>query len=279
MRCLLTLALHGEKLRIKRVTTRSLLTDCRTFLSRDPITNVLTLGDLYPPLIRVSDLYCAVEDKMVIGVCSVYRALSLPSLAFAAPLEETKRTLIQNALCLIQDNFIALCPPDEASLLEEHSTLLGSFREDHMVTHSPKTVYNERFKARRVKKNELKLLDKFYAEHQAFAWNPIQFETGPYYCIKHNDTIVSAAGVHILTPQISQLGNIITDQAYRNRGYATACTSALATNLASKGRIVGLFVRVENASAINVYEKLGFRKARDMLFLTLRKNAPGCHLP
>jgi predicted GNAT family acetyltransferase len=90
--------------------------------------------------------------------------------------------------------------------------------------------------------------------------------------VKQDHKIVSAAGVHVVTPQTAQLGNIITDEAYRNRDYATACTSALANRLSASGRVISLFVRTDNAPAIRMYEKLGFRKKREIAFLFLRKN-------
>jgi predicted GNAT family acetyltransferase len=141
-----------------------------------------------------------------------------------------------------------------------------------MITDSPKHFEFENVSAERVKKRELELLNRFYVEHHAEAWAPIQFEAGPYYCVKEEGKIVSAAGVHIVTPQIAQLGNIITDEAYRNQGFATQCTYSLAADLASKGRIISLFVRTDNASAIHMYEKLGFSKKRDISFLMMQKN-------
>lgn len=72
--------------------------------------------------------------------------------------------------------------------------------------------------------------------------------------MKKNDRIVSAAGVHLVTPQIAQLGNIVTDEDRRNRGFATAYTSTLAKDPASKKRIISLFVKTDNESAIHIYE-------------------------
>ncbi len=125
----------------------------------------------------------------------------------------------------------------------------------------------------RVRKCDLEMLDRFYADHHSEAWAPIQFEAGPYYCIKQDAKIVSAAGVHLVAPQIAQLGNIVTDEAYRNRGFASACTSTLATALASEDRILSLFVKADNFPAIHMYEALGFTKKRDIVFLVMRKHS------
>lgn len=258
---------------IKRVTSKDLVTICRRFLAKDPVTNVLPLGDLYSPLFSVSNVYCAMKSNTVVGVCSVYRAYSTPSLVLSAATTEIKQALIKKALTEVLAEFISLCPPEDVDLFKEHAVITHSRSEQQMVTTSSKRVEHGNIKATRVRRSELEPLNRFYVEHNAEAWTLIQFKTGPYYCVKHKDKIVSAAGVHIVTPQIAQLGNIITDEAYRNRGFGTACTSALTAVLASKGRIVSLFVRVDNAPAIRMYEKLGFTRKRDIAFLILRKKA------
>jgi RimJ/RimL family protein N-acetyltransferase len=258
-------------LQIRKVVSTSLQRASRRFALRDPIANVLVLGDLYSPLCRVSDIYCAVENHRIEGVCSVYHAFSTPSVVFSNATPGTKQALLRQALNEVSADFISLCHPDDVNLFKEHATILHNHSEQQMVANPPRQI-KSKVEAVKVRKDELELLNSFYVEHHAEAWTPIQFETGPYYCIKHGDRIVSAAGVHIVTPQIAQLGNIVTDEAYRNRGFATACTSALAADLASKGRIISLFVRADNAAAIYIYKKLEFCEKREIVFLVMRKN-------
>jgi ribosomal protein S18 acetylase RimI-like enzyme len=258
---------------ITKVSSESLLLACRRLLAKDPVFNVLPLGDLYSPLLKVSSIYSAVETNRVIGVASVYRAFSTPSLVLSTAPTSIKQALITESLKEIPSNFISLCSPDEISLFKNYAAILRSHPEQQMIANPPKPIEHSNAKVSKVSKDEFELLNRFYLEHHSEAWTPIQFKTGPYYYIKQDIKIVSAAGVHIVTPQIAHLGNIITDEAYRNRGYSTACTSTLATDLASKGRIISLFVRVENAPAIHMYEKLGFHKTRDIAFLIMRKNA------
>jgi ribosomal protein S18 acetylase RimI-like enzyme len=241
-------------------------------LAQDPIANVLPLGDLYSPLFQVSDVYSAIKSDQVVGVCATYRAFPMPSIVLGTATPEVKQALVKKALSEISNEFISLCQPTDVDLFKEYSTTLHSHLEQQMIADPPKKFACGAIKVEKVNKNDLESLNKFYADHSAEAWVPIQFRAGPYYCVKHQGKIVSAAGVHLVTPQIAQLGNIITDEAYRNRGFATACTSNLAANLASKGRIISLFVRKDNASAIHIYEKMGFYKAREIVFIVMRKN-------
>lgn len=258
---------------IRKVTSTSLLRACRIFLAQDPIANVLPLGDLYSPLLQISDVYSAVKSNQVVGVCAIYRAFSTPSMVLGTATPEVKHALVQKALSEISDEFISLCPPNDVDLFKEYSTILHFHSEQQMIADPPKKIDCSYINVEKVSRKELKLLNKFYVDHHAMAWVPIQLEAGPYYCVKHDGKIVSAAGVHLVAPQIAQLGNIVTDEAYRNRGFATACTNALATDLASKGRIISLFVRTDNAPAIHIYERLGFYKKREIAFLVMPKNA------
>lgn len=259
-------------LETKKVVSSSLLKACRRFLAQDPVVNILPLGDLYMPLLRVSDIYCANERGKVLGVCSVYHAFSLPSIVCEAFTPEAKRILIREAMSQILGKFLSVCSPSDIALFSEYSAVLRIHHEQQMITDSPKHFEFGNMNAEKVKKSEMELLNKFYVEHHSEAWTPIQFKTGPYYCVKQEGKIVSAAGVHIVTTQIAQLGNIITDEAYRNQGFATRCTYSLTADLASKGRIISLFVRTDNVAAIHMYEKLGFSKKRDISFLMMQKN-------
>lgn len=262
----------GEELHVRRVISASLVRTCRRFLAQNPIVNVLPLGDLYSPLLQVSDVYSAIKSSRVVGVCAIYRAFSTPSIVFGTATPEIKQVLLEKALTEISDEFISLCLPSDVDLFKEYSTILHYHPEQQMVANPPKKIEHSDIKVEKVSKKELELLNRFYIKHRAEAWVPIQFKAGPYYCVKHDDKIVSAAGIHLVTPQITQLGNIITDEAYRNQGFATVCTNVLVADLASRGRIISLFVRTDNAPAIHLYEKLGFYKTRDITFLVMQKN-------
>jgi ribosomal protein S18 acetylase RimI-like enzyme len=202
---------------------------------------------------------------------SIYHALSKPSVILSTSTTEIKNALLETTLREVSDEFISLCQPDEIKIFKNYSTILQVHLEQQMVANPPKQIRIDGVKVTRVNKKELVNLDKFYREHQSEAWTQLQFKVGPFYCVKQDGKIVSAAGTHIRTPQIAHLGSIVTDEAYRNRGFATACTSILATNLSSKGRIISLFVRTENKPAIHIYEKLGFKTTREIAFITAQK--------
>jgi ribosomal protein S18 acetylase RimI-like enzyme len=259
--------------RIEKVTEKYLLHACRKYLSTDPLSNVLPLGDLYAPLFDVSEVYAAVENGRIAGVSSVFHAFSLPTISIGVAPEQVRKALLEKALGTISRDFVTLISLDETSLYKERAKVLQSFTEHQMVLTKPQSLEASDSPAHKATKKDLEALNGFYVEHESEAWNPIQFRVGPYYIVKEGDEIVSAAGVHILTPQIAQLGNVMTDQAHRRKGYSKACTTALVRDVSSKNRIVSLFVRTDNAPAIRMYEQIGFEKHKIIEFLIMRKKS------
>lgn len=72
-----------------------------------------------------------------------------------------------------------------------------------MIANPPKPIGTENVKVMRVKTGELMNLDKFYREHHTESWTQLQFDVGPFYCVKQDGKIVSAAGTHIKTSPYS----------------------------------------------------------------------------
>ena len=107
------------------------------------------------------------------------------------------------------------------------------------------------------------LIMELYQHYYADNWfEPAQLDSGHYCGIIEDGQLISAAGVHAVSPKgrLAVLGNIVTHPAHRGQGLSTACTSHLCTRLFGEGiEVLALNVRRQNRSAFRVYEKLGFR--------------------
>src|SRR5438552_19051424 len=81
-----------------------------------------------------------------------------------------------------------------------------------------------------------------------------------YFGIYQGGALVSAAGTHVRSEgaSIAAVGNVLTRLAYRGRGMATSCTSAVTEAALEQHRDVVLNVRHDNVPAIAVYERLGY---------------------
>ena len=73
---------------------------------------------------------------------------------------------------------------------------------------------------------------------------------------------VSKAGTNARGFAVDQIGGLFTEPARRRRGYGGAVLTALLRELFAAGRSAALFVKPNNATAIRLYENLGFA-ARD----------------
>lgn len=90
-----------------------------------------------------------------------------------------------------------------------------------------------------------------------------QVDDGAFFGVRDAATgdLVAAGGTHLLseTQSVAAIGNVYTARSHRGRGLARAVTSAIADHLLRSGfRTIALNVKRQNASAIRIYEQLGF---------------------
>jgi GNAT superfamily N-acetyltransferase len=93
------------------------------------------------------------------------------------------------------------------------------------------------------------------------AWLPSStIAEGVYYGIRVNGKLVSAAGTHVIsrTARLAVVGNVLTHDDHRGRGYAQAVTSAVTAELLRYCDQVVLNVRSDNPPALNAYRRLGY---------------------
>lgn len=82
-----------------------------------------------------------------------------------------------------------------------------------------------------------------------------------YYGVYAGRSLVAAAGTHVRSTElgIAAVGNVLTRLAYRGRGLATTCTSAVTEAAFEQHSDVVLNVRHDNGPAVAVYTRLGYR--------------------
>ena len=91
----------------------------------------------------------------------------------------------------------------------------------------------------------------------------------PIYGAFKDEVMVSYAGSFIQMPQIWMIGGVYTDPKYRNKGYALLATSAVTKEALERAEMAALFVRSDNHPAISVYEKIGYRKIGEKLWVDM----------
>ena len=88
---------------------------------------------------------------------------------------------------------------------------------------------------------------------------PAMLTHGVFFGMFEDDEIVAAAGTHLVAPDegAAAIGNVYVRRDRRNRGLGKVVTAAVLNELRGV-ETIGLNVRADNASAIRVYESLGF---------------------
>jgi len=95
------------------------------------------------------------------------------------------------------------------------------------------------------------------------AWlPPSAVAEGVYYGIRVGGRLVSAAGTHVVSPEarLGVVGNVMTHTDFRGRGYATAVTGAVTSDLLRFCEQVVLNVRSDNPPALQAYRTLGYQE-------------------
>jgi len=94
------------------------------------------------------------------------------------------------------------------------------------------------------------------------SWLPASaIADGLYYGVRVGGRLVSAAGTHVISAsaRLAVVGNVMTHTDYRGRGYATAVTGAVTSELLRFCDQVVLNVRADNPPALAAYRRLGYQ--------------------
>src|SRR5919198_908829 len=162
---------------------------------------------------------------------------------------------------------IVAAPPEHRPAIEEVYRLERVDRMLRMVADAASFRPMPTHGAVRLRAAHLDAVIDLYGLASRSYFTPRRMERELYYGIFENDALISAAGTHVRSAEfgLAAIGNVITRTAYRNRGYATACTAAVAAACLAEHRDVVLNVRDDNDPAIAVYRRLGFRLHRPFI--------------
>jgi predicted GNAT family acetyltransferase len=89
---------------------------------------------------------------------------------------------------------------------------------------------------------------------------------GLYLGIRHEGRLVAMAGQRLRPPGWTEISAVCTYEDFRGRGLATRLIHAVAHDIRERGETPFLHTGAENTSAIRLYETLGFRLRRTLVF-------------
>lgn len=91
-------------------------------------------------------------------------------------------------------------------------------------------------------------------------------EMGRYVGVRDGDALVAMAGERLRPPGATEISAVCTAPEARGRGLAAALVTDAAHAIAARGEQPFLHVAASNVGAIALYERLGFRVRRAVVF-------------
>lgn len=251
---------------IQRCEDRAAL---RVFMNTDAGETAYALGDLEAPLWDFAEFWGAYEGRALIGIALVYHGFAIPALCLHG--SPAAAEAILGELSLPAEVF-CLCPERFRPTVAAHYDTAQVYPLLRMVVTpqrfraAPHELPNDGSRLIRLSAKDVDRLNALYAQaadpgEEVLAFSPTQVELGVFYGIERDETLIAAAGTHIVSPteNIGAVGNVFTQPSARGRGLGSLTTSAVTQTLFESGitRVV-LNVKADNITAQRVYQKLGF---------------------
>jgi len=95
-------------------------------------------------------------------------------------------------------------------------------------------------------------------------------EMGTYLGVRRGGALVAMAGERLHPAGWTEISAVCTDEAWRGHGLASRLVLAVAAGIQARGEIPFLHALARNVTAIRLYEDLGFRIRRPVMFSVAR---------
>lgn len=240
-------------------TNRDLIQRCVKIAETDYFDNIVLLGDLFFPCIKLTDIYGIFDNNQLISFFTVFKGFEVPSVILPNTLSRIEFFIFSNLENIIQNEFTLVSFTLREQDLIDYFQIKDKSSEYCMITNqskfSPK-ISKGIFKL--VTKENFNRVDRFYRLIHTYPWNPIQLESNFYFFFGENDKIIACGGTHFETPDVAHLGNIIVLPEFRGRSLGLTLVSTITSNILRKKSFATLFVTQDNFPAIHLYKKLGF---------------------
>ena len=238
------------------------------YLRGDAMSNLFAIYDLIKERENTS-IRLAVDGSKIVGYLLRYEGLGHPNVIIrgAGPAVSPLLDEVKGEKMLL---FL------DSDHLEEAKTRLNPtaiIPEDLMVTRPGGAKAPARNLAKRLGPDDANSILELYpgrtqtgADSEGYAkWA----ERHVVYGVFQDGVLVSVAGTWAETKEGWIIGGVYTSPSQRRKGFASMATSAVTDEALKDARQSTLFVVSSNRQAIRVYEKLGYRKVGERLWVDL----------
>ena len=230
----------------------------RAFLEQDRLLAAYALADLDANEIERCRWWLATRGSESVAAALVVEALPFRP-CFAMGETEALASVFREG---IRDPRLVVSTPPAGRIAVE-----STFRFERVDRMHRMVVNVDMFQPRvthrvtRLEVDHLEDVIDLYGHASRTYFTPDRIERELYFGIFVGSTLASAAGTHVRSRSagLAAVGNVLTRMSYRDRGMATSVTSAVTAAALEEHRDVVLNVRQDNAPAVSVYERLGYR--------------------
>jgi RimJ/RimL family protein N-acetyltransferase len=238
------------------------------FLKSDIIKHVFAVYDIQNDP-QHTTTYAAFENGELEGYILIYTAADVPSVILECE-DKVAERLLEHAP---SSKFILHAPPNLLPAIKKRFPDAKHYVEDWMLIRKNEATFFKSGLVRRLRNEEdaLKLADLLLSRKDRPPNTLTKYAEWiskmPIYGVFKEDQLVSYAGSFIQLPQVWLIGGVYTDPEHRNKGYATMATSAITEEALRTAEAAALFARSDNHPAIRAYEKIGFRKVGEKVWV------------
>jgi RimJ/RimL family protein N-acetyltransferase len=238
-------------------------------LRKDVIKHVFAYYDLqHEP--EHTTVYAAYEsNKQLKGYILIYTALDWTSVILESDEEAAEKLIIHAP----ENHFVTHTSPNLLSIVKSRFPNEKHYVEDWMTikkreTKPIKTENTRKLQTKTDAKKLARLLSTRKDRKNTDTNKHFEMITKhPTFGVFINNKLVAYAGSFIQLPQVWMIGGVYTNPAYRNKGYATQATFAITREALTNAETAALFVRSDNYPAIKAYEKIGYKKIGEKLWI------------
>jgi GNAT superfamily N-acetyltransferase len=236
------------------------------FLQDDAYLHIYEMGDLDDFFWPYTSWIASEENGAIQALILIYSGGGLPVVLAMA---EKKKTQLGELLAcaaaqpLLPRRFYLHLSPGLAKTLQAAGYRLsphGRFLKMALKDCSGLTQIDTTGVLQLGREDEQALHRMYDFAYPANWFDPRMLLTGCFFGVFKDEQIVSAAGIHVYSPnyRVTALGNICTHPEYRGQGLGLKVTARLCQNLVGKIDTIGLNVSAENLPALSIYTRLGF---------------------
>lgn len=232
------------------------------YLRAAPYRNALPLSNS-TQLRNCCDVLVAEAHGEVLGMVSTYHDLPFLNLTFAADRADVVEALLKALTArnphLLRQPIYALLPVDRRDRLADFVRIIEEQVEHQMTIASAALPDTSSYPLRRLAAPDIPQMDALAQVVGSMSWHSNALAFGPAYGCFVDGRLAAMAATHYATPDVVEIGYVATHPDMRRRGYAAACTAAVARAAFALSRHVFLMVLEDNAPALAAYRQLGFQ--------------------